>query len=77
MDTEQLSDLAFDFVNSRVFLTPGLIVKCLKDNGGDLKDLDYFLVFIKHWLDNRRDLEWSEIILELSNENFSQSGLTK
>lgn len=69
MNSEQLNDIAFNFIESRIALTYGSIRKYLITHGGTDQDMDYFLVFVKHWLDNRNGLKWSDIILESSYDN--------
>ena len=66
MSTQEINDLAFKFVNSGILLTSELIKSYFFEAGGKLEELDYFLVFVKHWLDNQRNLEWSDIIMGIS-----------
>lgn len=79
MTPAQINDLAFGFVENNFLslLKPELtekiedtaawtIKKYFLNAGGTLEELDFFLVFLKHWLDNKISLQWSNIIMDIS-----------
>jgi len=65
MSAKELNDLAFNFVESKVVLTASLILKYLLDEGGSKNDVDYFIIFIKHWMDIKQNLRWSDILFDM------------
>ena len=70
MNTEELSDLAFEFVEitfpkGKTLLVP-VIEKYIKEVQIEKKDIDYFLVFVKHWFDNRVNSQWGDVIFNIS-----------
>lgn len=66
MDLDKINDLAFDFVENRYTNTTSYqnIKDFFIDNNGNESEIEYFLVFIKHWLDNKYCLQWSNIIMD-------------
>lgn len=79
MTPTQINDLAFGFVEDNfLFLLNQKETEKIEDSaaltikkyflnaGGTLEELDFFLVFLKHWLDNKISTQWSSIIMDIS-----------
>lgn len=66
MTPEQINDLAFKFVEMNLTMTAGNIRKYFYEEGGIPEELDYFLVFVKHWLNNKMDLQWAGVLIDCS-----------
>lgn len=62
MTTEQLSDLAFKYTESTPLSSSSVYQYC-KDNNIEDGDIDYFLVFVKHWYKNAFELNWSSMYM--------------
>lgn len=64
MLVEKMNDLAFRFVEDNIVMNHRSLYNYFIENEGTKPEFDYFLVFIKHWLDNKRVLEWTDIIMD-------------
>lgn len=73
MDLENINDHAFDLAEEfvKTSLTAREIRNYFFSVGGKTEELDYFLVFLKHWIDNKRDLQWSDILLMVHQDKVS------
>lgn len=65
MKASKMNDLAFNFIENEYEVTAEEIKRYFLKNGGKKEELNYFLTFVKLWLDNKRSLEWNDIYLEL------------
>lgn len=64
MTIEQINDLAFKFVSDKEDVRK--IFEYFLHHNGDPKEVDYFGVFINHWLRNEFDLNWADAVMTLS-----------
>lgn len=69
MNTQELSDLAAYFVEvtfrTGETLDPLLIKEYIEVKKIAKDDVDYFLIFVKHWFDVNISLMWSDVIMDL------------
>lgn len=70
MNTEELSVLAAEFVEATFRTGETLDSLLIKDyiefKKIDKDNIDYFLIFVKHWLDLNISLMWSDVIIDLT-----------
>lgn len=64
MTIEEINDLAFKFVNDENPLNT--MLPFFLENGGTLENVEYFGVFVKHWLDNHNGLKWADVTMDIS-----------
>jgi len=66
MTPEHLNDLAFNLIEKSVVPSEKVVLEYLEANSVPYEDYDYFLVFMKHWIYNKIDLKFSDILIFLS-----------
>ena len=67
LTVEQLCDLAFNYVQitNREDLYNSISVKdFMSTNNMDLKYVEFFLVFVKHWVHNKLSLEFADCYMD-------------
>ena len=62
MKTQEINDLAFKYIESRIVLNAGNIKKYFLDAGGTMEEIEFFMVFLKYWLDIKQLTSWQDIV---------------
>ena len=64
MTAAELNDLAFELVEKHGMPTTKQVVDFTKEKNIPVDDGECFLVFMKHWMQNKLDLRFSQIYLD-------------
>lgn len=73
LKTQEINDLAFKYVEFNIVMNAKSIKNYFLNAGGTMEEIEFFMVFVKHWLDIKKLTSWQDIVTDMSFLQNQQS----